>query len=94
MAFLCGIIAHHAGKEKVWKYILAALLGAALYVVLYLGKSFLESYLVMGIALDVVWVTIAQKGVVSIVNGIIAAVVSVPLYLALRSSLQKFHLLP
>ena len=94
MAFLCGIIAHHTGKERTWKYVLAALLGAALYVVLYLSKSFIEDHFVLGIGLDVVWVTVTQKGVVSIVNGVIAAVVSVPLYLALRPSLQKFRLLP
>lgn len=93
MAFVCGMIAHKTGKEKHWKTILAAVIGAVTYVILYLGKSFVEDYFVMGIPLNTVWLTLTQKGLVSAVNGIIAAVVSVPLYLTLKPLLQKAKLL-
>lgn len=93
MAFVCGVIAHKTGKEAHWKIILAAVAGAITYVILYLGKSFIEDYFVMGIPLDTVWLTVTQKGLVSAVNGVIAAVVSVPLYLTLKPLLQRAKLL-
>ena len=93
MAFVCGIIAHKCGSEKHWKTILGAIIGAVTYVILYLGKTFIEDYFVMGIPLNTVWLTVTQKGLVSTVNGIIAAVVSVPLYLTLKPLLKKAKLL-
>lgn len=93
MAWLCGIIAHKCGKEALWKTILGAVAGAVTYVILYLGKSFIEDYFVLGLPLDAVMLTVTQKGLVSTVNGIIAAVVSVPLYLTLRPLLQRANLL-
>ena len=93
MAFVCGVITHKTGKEAQWKTILAAIIGAVTYVILYLGKTFIEDYLVMGIPLNTVWLTVTQKGLVSTVNGIIAAVVSVPLYITLRPMLKKAKLL-
>lgn len=93
MAWLCGIIAHKCGKEVLWKTVVGAASGALVYVVLYLGKSFIEDYFVLGLPLDAVFLTVAQKGLVSTVNGIIAAVVSVPLYLTLNPLLKKAGLL-
>ena len=93
MAFVCGVITHKTGKEAHWKTILAAIIGAVTYVILYLGKTFIEDYFVMGIPLNTVWLTVTQKGLVSTVNGIIAAVVSVPLYMTLKPLLKRAKLL-
>jgi uncharacterized membrane protein len=93
MAFVCGVIAHKIGKEAHWKTVLGAVIGAVTYVILYLGKTFVEDAFIMGVPLNTVWLTVTQKGVVSTVNGIIAAVVSVPLYLTLKPLLQKAKLL-
>ncbi len=93
MAWICGIIAHKCGKEVLWKTILGAVIGAVSYVILYLGKSFIEDHFVLGLPLDAVILTVSQKGLVSTVNGIIAAVVSVPLYMTLRPLLRKAKLL-
>lgn len=93
MAWVCGMIAHKCGKEVLWKIILGAVIGAVSYVVLYLGKSFIEDHFVLGLPLDAVILTVTQKGLVSTVNGIIAAVVSVPLYMTLRPLLRKANLL-
>lgn len=93
MATICGMISrHHSGKKR-W-CVLGAFAGAISYVILYLSKSFVESYFVLGIPFDTVWLTVAQKGLVSTVNGIIAATVSVPLFFALRSALRKANLYP
>ncbi len=93
MAWLCGIIAHKCGKEVLWKTILGAVTGAVTYVILYLGKSFIEDYFVLGLPLEAVVLTVTQKGLVSTVNGIIAAAASVPLYLALSPVLKKANLI-
>ena len=93
MAWLCGIIAHKCGKEVLWKTILGAVIGAVAYVILYLGKSFIEDFFILGLPLEAVMLTVTQKGLVSTVNGIIAAVVSVPLYVTLHPLLHKAGLL-
>lgn len=93
MAWICGMIASAGKKEAPWKAAIGAITGAISYVLLYLAKSFIEDRFVLGLPLDAVWLTVTQKGLVSTVNGIIAAVISVPLYLTLRPLLRRAKLL-
>lgn len=92
MAFLCGCISK-AGKDKLWAMIVGAIVGAVSYVCLYLGKSFIEDFFVLGLPLEGVMLSIGTKAITSTVNGIIAAVVSVPLCLSLKPMLRKAKLL-
>lgn len=87
MAWICGMIAGTSSDPKHWRVILGAVIGAVSYVILYLGKSFIEDHFIMGVALDAVWLTVSQKGIVSTINGILAAAISVPLFFALRKPL-------
>ena len=66
--------------------------GSATYMVLYLGKSFIEG-LLLGSALGPVLLSVATKAVTSGVNAVIAVIVSVPLCAAIRLALKKSHLL-
>jgi uncharacterized membrane protein len=93
MAWVCGQLAHRQPAKNGW-LIAGAVLGAMTYVILYLSKSFLGDYLVLGMPFDAVWISVTQKAVVSITNGVIASAVSVPLYLALRPALTRADLLP
>ncbi len=93
MAWVCGMIAGRSNTPKTWRCIVGAVVGALCYVVLYLGKSFIEDHFVLGLPLDAVVLTVTQKGLVSTVNGIIAAAVSVPLFLTLRPLLKRAKLL-
>jgi len=93
MACVCGILAGKAQEQKNWRCIVGAVVGACSYVVLYIGKSFIESFYIAGIPFDVVWVTLVQKTIVSTVNGILAAALSSPLYFALRPALKRFQFL-
>ncbi len=93
MAWVCAIIAQPKTNDKKWRYILGAATGALCYVLLYLTKTYVEDRIVMGLAADVVWLTVGQKGLVSAINGILAACVSVPLFLALRPVLRRSNLI-
>ena len=93
MAWVCGMIAGKSEPPKTWRCILGAVVGAVSYVILYLGKSFIEDYFVLGLPAEAVLLTVVQKGLVSTVNGIIAAAVSVPLFLTLRPLLKRANLL-
>ncbi len=93
MAWVCGMLVRSKEKPSVIRCIIAAAIGAITYVVLYLGKSFVEDFIVLGLPFDAAILTVAQKGIVSTINGIIAAAASVPLYLTLKPLLQRANLL-
>lgn len=94
LAAVCGWIAWAKGSraENHGQNILAAIAGSATYMVLYLGKSFIEGML-LGSALGPVLLSVATKAVTSGVNAVIAVIVSVPLCAAIRLALKKSHLL-
>lgn len=89
MAWICGMIAVYRTDTKKWRYIAGSVTGALSYVVLYLSKTFVENT-ILGYELETVLLTVAQKAGASLVNGILAAVISVPLALALRPSIKKY----
>ncbi len=91
MAWVCGILFQKwKNKGKVVFYsAVSGTAGAITYVILYLSKSFIEDYIVLGLPLQGVLVDVAQKGVVSLVNGIIAVIVAVPLSIAIRPAISK-----
>ena len=87
MAWLCGTIvskAEKSSKPANAGLIVGGAAGAFVYVLLYLTKNFVESRYVLHLPPEAVMLTIAQKCLVSGVNGIIAVIVAVPLGRALR----------
>lgn len=94
MAFVCGKIACHAGRqgESFSLNLLGAIMGALLYVLLYLTKSFIGDVFFNRLELQVALLTVAQKGIVSGVNALIAVVAALPLHTALRKGLQAANL--
>lgn len=90
MAWVCGrIIGDRSGSLHRKRWIVGAVSGQVVYILLYLGKNFFSDYLVKGYPLPAVFVTVAQDGVASLVNGIIAVCVAVPLGLALKGTVQR-----
>lgn len=90
LAAVCGWIAHAGGRKAgshKWN-ILAAVSGSATYMVLYLGKSFVQGVL-LGSEMGTILTSLLTKFVTSGVNAIIAVAVSVPLYAAIRLALKK-----
>lgn len=91
MAFLCGMIAYAgaANGEKASRNIIAAISGALCYVILYLAKTFIEGYFFSRLEIETVLITMVQKGGVSLINGIIASAVSVPLAVAVKKAMRR-----
>lgn len=94
LAFVCGLVAY-GGKQRAENHgrnVLAAAAGSLTYMILYLGKSFIQG-LLLGSEIGAVLTAVATKFVTSGVNAIIAVVVSVPLCAAVRLALKKSGLL-
>lgn len=89
MAWICGKIAPGNSVHLKQRYVLGGIAGSFSYVVLYLSKSFIEHRFILGLPMEAVMLTMAQKAVVSSVNAIVACLVAVPLGLALRPVMAK-----
>ena len=91
MAYVAGLIA--SGKKTKLKVILAAVIGSLSYVALYLGKTFIVEYLVMGNPWQTVAGVLITKGTASLINAILAMVVSVILYYMMEPALKRTGIL-
>ena len=97
MAWLCGALSTGRHSEKFLmkicsersRLLVAAAAGAFSYVLLYIGKNFIENRYVLGMPSEAVWLMTAQKGAVSCVNAVAAVIVVVPLGVALRPVLNR-----
>ena len=96
MGFVAGLICNIGRgkgqkKEKLFTLI-GGICGSVTYVVLYVTKTIVVQYLINSGVWGTVLTVAIQKGIVSLVNGLIAVVVSVFLTLSLRPALRKAHL--
>ncbi len=89
MAWLCGMVAFGKSTHPKRRCALGCMLGAFTYVLLYLTKSLLEHRFVLGLPMDTVLLTVAQKAVVSSVNAVVSCLAAVPLGLALQPLVGK-----
>jgi uncharacterized membrane protein len=93
MAFVCGLIAYGGDKtaKNLKRLIIAAITGSLTYCVLYLGRSYIGAVL-LGNAAGAVKTILITKGSVSLTNAVIADVVSIPLFIAIRKALERNHM--
>lgn len=89
MAWICGRIVSGNSAHLKRRYAIGGIAGAFAYVALYLSKSFVEHRFVLGLPLEAVMLTVAQKAAASIINAAVACLVAVPLGLALRPVIMK-----
>lgn len=94
MAFLAGWIAQRGAKSgdpkkrKIYAAI-GAVVGALTYVVLYLGTSFIKEFYVRGNPIETVLATIPIKLGASMVNAVVAVLLSTLLSTVLRPAFQR-----
>ena len=81
MAFVCGAVMHasHARRGKFDRTVVASVLGALTYVLLYMLKTFIYNRFVYGYPPDTVWATVLSKLIPSLINAA-AAIVAAPLF--------------
>ena len=77
IGFLAGLIAHRSGNISLGRDVLGASVGSVTYVALYLLKSFIMKFYIEGQALGAVQTQLVTKGVTSLINAVLAVVVSV-----------------
>lgn len=88
MAYVAGLILSKGDKTK-FKVIVAAVIGSLSYVVLYLGKTFIFEYLIIKNPWQTVAGVLITKGTTSLINALLAMVVSVILYYMIVPALRK-----
>lgn len=93
MAVICGLIAWSGKQEKasISRLIVAAVTGSLSYCIMYLGYSFFE-LIIAGSTAEVAAFTMMTKAGATLVNAVVADVIAVPLFLTIRTALQRNHL--
>ena len=95
MAFICGKIANSGGRkgDSSGMNAVGAIVGAIVYVLLYVSRGFLENVFFMRMEVDAALIILVQKGIVSLINGSIAVLASVPLCRIVKGRLSKSSML-
>ncbi len=93
MAVICGLIAWSGKQEKasISRLIVAAVSGSLGYCVMYLGYSFFK-LMVAGSAPEAAAIAMMTKAGATLVNAVVADVIAIPLFLTIRTALQRNHL--
>ena len=93
MACVCGLIAWGGDKtaKKFSRVAAGAVSGSLIYCGLYLGYSFLK-LLLMGSAPEAAGIAMLTKLAATLTNAIVADVIAVPFFFAIRRALERAHL--
>lgn len=92
MALACGVIVSDKGNKALPRHlilVLGAACGAALYIALYLFKSYVQMRWVAPVPADTVPAALLGKLGSSSVNGLFAVIVAPLLYAVIRPALEK-----
>ena len=87
MGWVAGKLNRTGIKNEFARTLIAAICGQLTYIVLYLGKSFIEQ-LILGNPVETATSVMLTKVVTSSINGALAVIISVPLYFALKKALS------
>lgn len=91
MGFIAGKMSHMNGfnGENKKLNITASIIGAAAYVVLYISKTVILQYVVLGSNWEAVIAVAGTKSIVSSANAVIAVIASIALSLSVRPALKS-----
>ncbi len=85
MGFTAGKL--RTKNEKV-QVTIAAIVGQLAYIVLYLLKSYF-TIIIIGGTQEAAWTAVGTNAITSSINGLLAVIIAVPLYFALRTALKQ-----
>lgn len=91
MAFVVGLVSWGKNSQgRNWKRnVTAGILGVLCYVILYVGKNFIGDLFFLHMEMVPALLKAGQKGLASLINAIIAVIVSVPLATGIQIGLDK-----
>jgi uncharacterized membrane protein len=89
MGFVAGKVFEKSKSMSENKRVLfASILGQLTYIILYLLKTFIGSRYFMKLSREAVMAEVAQKGLVSLTNGVISVIVALVLYKVLKGRIK------
>ncbi len=92
IGFFAGLISHPKGemtrKRQLLGDIVGGVVGSLSYVILYVGKSFVEAYFFERVEWQTTLISVGMKAATSTVNAVLAVVIAVPLAQILRPALS------
>ncbi len=100
IGFFAGLISHPKGemtqKRQLLRDIVGGVVGSLGYVILYVGKSFVEAYFFERVEWQTALISVGMKAATSTINAVLAVVIAVPLAQILRRALSPAwkHLAP
>lgn len=93
MGFACGWVARYgrntAEREKGVRNLAAGVTGILVYQVFYIGKNFITDYYLMHNPLQTVLLVCGQKLVLSVIGGVIAAIIAAFLAPVFRTAMER-----
>ncbi len=92
MGFTAGVL-RRKGKNEKTSVLIAAICGQLVYIVLYLLKSYL-TIIILGGTSEAAWAAVGTNAITSSINGVLAVIISVPLYFALSRALKNTTISP
>lgn len=87
MGFTAGAL-RKKGKNERTSILAAAIIGQLVYIALYLLKTY-YTIIIVGGTHQAAWVAVGTNAITSSVNGILAVIIAVPLYLTLKKALKN-----
>lgn len=88
MGWTAGFLNRRGVGNESARAIIAAVVGQIVYIILYLGKT-LAGELIVGNAFGTAMIRVGEKALSSTINGTIAVIISVPLYFAIKTVLER-----
>ncbi len=92
MAWICAKIFKKSTKSFKISCVLSTTVAAFTYVILYIAKSFVEQYFILGFAMQTTLITTSQKAIVSLVNAIFAIIITSSLAIVLLPTIKKYSI--
>ena len=93
MAFVCAKIAYSGGKKamNVPLNVLAGVTGSLIYMILHLGKTFIEGVM-LGAETGAALMLVIQKMGISSLNAVMAIIIAVPFSMSVNAILRKSNI--
>ena len=89
MGFFTSLIFRMFGKNKNMGLVVGGVIGEAVYIVLYMTKTYIEQHLILNVATNATYAIMIEKLGTSLINAAFAIIFSIILYKALYNKIKE-----